>query len=701
METDCKSISNQKNESTPNPSYNWKDVTPEFFDSIKELELGELLHGYFFGLFEAMSAIEIMDPKMDAGMMCNRESKAIKLKDLKLSDLSVSEQISIIDVTLACLVSWLEGHSLAQTVFTNLYFQKPYEIEVVPLKAFCICIYKIIEEIRDFANRAQVFEEEDFQPALYNYHYFNEISVTRVIGMMREVDESISHKLKSNANSDENESYIALNTRIKFVRLFFQILLSFNRRENHSSSMGETQRLLTTCGLLIPSLINTVDKGVPKVGNWCYDLGFDPLINQKLLPPTFPRYTKIKPADEAYVYFDSLLTRLKQICKLTNCVTYISALECFIELGHNNHLCIVSRSIMQTLYFPQTNRVFGTQDFEDCLKEWAKAFIAPPSLIPRLNILSNSQAKDCIHNFFDHCTRPFAGLIQICGHNKARQRDKLAHLMEDFSALQDESQRVDAFLHSFSSKLDPPREHLASFSTWIIYHTIRIMIMYLLSGFELELYSPHEYQYIYWYLYQFLYGWLVSTLNRADNVLLGNDSLVDSQKNRTKRNKPKKKKPHPYSQEIIMCHAMQSLTGAYFKTLIGFQLEGKIRTPKHAKFDNEKVRYEHRFAAFSAVAVPPPFSYNEFQMTRCQVRDSASGDSGILYLNSCELFHQARCLLDTIAQPHSQQVLDLIKVCKTNFVTMKLLASGYMRGPDVSLDFDFTTNSHFPILKLS
>jgi hypothetical protein len=48
------------------------------------------------------------------------------------------------------------------------------------------------------------------------------------------------------------------------------------------------------------------------------------------------------------------------------------------------------------------------------------------------------QAKECVNNFFDHCTRPFAGLIQICGHNKARQRDKLAHLMEDFSALQDE-----------------------------------------------------------------------------------------------------------------------------------------------------------------------------------------------------------------------------------------------------------------------
>lgn len=57
----------------------------------------------------------------------------------------------------------------------------------------------------------------------------------------------------------------------------------------------------------------------------------------------------------------------------------------------------------------------------------------------------------------------------------------------------------------------------------------------------------------------------MSTLNRADNVFLGSESPVDSQKNRAKRNKIKKKKTHPYSQEIVMCHAMQSLTGAYFK----------------------------------------------------------------------------------------------------------------------------------------
>lgn len=54
---------------------------------------------------------------------------------------------------------------------------------------------------------------------------------------------------------------------------------------------------------------------------------------------------------------------------------------------------------MQTLYFPQTHRVFGTQDLDDCLRDWAKSFIAPPSLIPRFNILSIPQV--ILNDFFN------------------------------------------------------------------------------------------------------------------------------------------------------------------------------------------------------------------------------------------------------------------------------------------------------------
>ena len=38
----------------------------------------------------------------------------------------------------------------------------------------------------------------------------------------------------------------------------------------------------------------------------------------------------------------------------------------------------------------------------------------------------------------------------------------------------------------------------ACFGTWVLYHVLRVMIAYLLSGLELELYSVHEYHYIFW-----------------------------------------------------------------------------------------------------------------------------------------------------------------------------------------------------------
>ena len=109
--------------------YNWKLVTNDFMEASKDLELGELLHDNMFGLFEAMSAIEMMDPKMDAGMAKAGNIKrrkplsfneAIEKKVLPWDSITAPDFITNFDHTMACFVTWLEGHSLAQTVFTNL-----------------------------------------------------------------------------------------------------------------------------------------------------------------------------------------------------------------------------------------------------------------------------------------------------------------------------------------------------------------------------------------------------------------------------------------------------------------------------------------------------------------------------------------------------------------------------------------------------
>jgi hypothetical protein len=56
----------------------WFEITSEFQGAVTDLDMGELLHDNLFGLFEAMSAIEMMDPKMDAGMICNRGARKAK-----------------------------------------------------------------------------------------------------------------------------------------------------------------------------------------------------------------------------------------------------------------------------------------------------------------------------------------------------------------------------------------------------------------------------------------------------------------------------------------------------------------------------------------------------------------------------------------------------------------------------------------------
>lgn len=71
----------------------WKDITTEFFGCVKELKLGELIHDNMFGLFDAMSAIEMMDPKMDAGMCCNKEATPLNFQTAV--EVSVVEQANL------------------------------------------------------------------------------------------------------------------------------------------------------------------------------------------------------------------------------------------------------------------------------------------------------------------------------------------------------------------------------------------------------------------------------------------------------------------------------------------------------------------------------------------------------------------------------------------------------------------------------
>lgn len=430
-----------------------------------DLQLGELLHDELFGLFEAMSAIEMMDPKMDAGMLCNRGTnkpytfnQAVEIGTIKLDNFTSSELIGIMDSTFSCIVSWLEGHSLAQTVFTNLYLHQPGCIIDKTLKTFCYSVYKIIEIIKETINRAIVFEEEDFQNITYGYKLQHDITEQKIIAMLREIEEELHKKSRIKPINENNENEyndgLALYSRIRFTKLFYQILSSMGKKDNLMQNTSDCQRFLTNCTDMIQVMIKTVCRGdkYDDLTNHPTVMGFDSMINQRLLPPTFPRYTKIRPRINALEYIDELLNRLKIVIKITNTNGFHNALDFFIEFSRTSP-CILSRSMLQILYLPGSNRVFGMHNFTDILKDSARNFSAPPVLLPKNTLLQNHQARECVETFFHHCTSLFGSLLQLSGHNRARQRDKLAHLLLDFATLHDEVIFLFfKFLHQFYLK---------------------------------------------------------------------------------------------------------------------------------------------------------------------------------------------------------------------------------------------------------
>ncbi|XP_076101281.1 N-alpha-acetyltransferase 35, NatC auxiliary subunit-like isoform X5 [Mytilus galloprovincialis] len=631
------SCNENKQEMTIHPDnkavYHWRDVTSEFIEAAGELELGELLHDASFGLFEAMSAIEMMDPKMDAGMMCNQIQRkvlnfeqAVSADTCKIKELSIPQLIGIIDASMACLVTWLEGHSLAQTVFTNLYLHDPYIIEDRCLKAFSIGMLKIIDHIRDRVNRASVFEEEDFQTMTYGFKMAADITDVRATGMMKEVEDDINRILKTTRSKpgedrqpdieQEHELNMALYARIKFSRLLLTLLLSLNKEK--CEGVPHVKKLVTQMEEVLPVIKTTLSCGIQpetkEVSKNDYPtiMGFEPLVNQRLLPPTFPRYTVIKSREECVSYMETLMNQLHILPEITQMVSLHTILDTFKEFSKSSP-CVLSRSLIQLTFLPVNKRVFGTIPMVDYLKDTIRNFIAPPCLSQKSQLYNNAQAKTFVDAWFMQAVRPVCTLIQIPGHNRARQRDKWGHILEELSALQEEADKVDAYLHQLLSKTEPSRQHIACLGNWVLYLILQAMVSYLLAGFELELYATYEYHYVYWYLSEMLYSWMINTLHRADNFLLEHETVADSQqKGKSNKKNKKKKRTKTLNKEITQAQAEQQLFNGYYKAVLGFRQDGKLFQPNF-EFDSEEVRYSHRFQPFTTVSTPPYIHYNQYR----------------------------------------------------------------------------------------
>ena len=457
------------------PHYEWKDITAQFAAASRTLPIGQLVKDENFGLFEAMSAIELMDPKMDAGMLCNKElcqvSSAEEAIEKGLLPLSIGTEdiIGVSDELLSCICTWLNGHSLAQTVLTCLYLHSIPQIESPVLVSICNAALKCCELIYCIISTAGCYEEEDFLSCTYGYSLSPNMSSSKVIALLKDGEDELNRKIKRGQDILPAED--AILKRLTFWKYFVIVLHKIQMFEKKNiEPLKEDLKVLFHTVSPIKTSLQTGTQAVVNNQKHRKMVGFEYLVNQKLLASTPPRYIEIMERNAMCEYLMRLFAHIELVTKIGDSLTLSSIIRFFVRFSEQNP-CVLSRSCLFYVFL-MGNKVLGEEPFTKIIKEEIKTFSYPVSFFSPY--MSDANVKSLVNNFLDGTALCIQDYLQAMCHNKGRQRRKLGALLPDLSDLYKKSENFDNMLHAYLSNTDHSANHMRSYSCWVLFITVEV-----------------------------------------------------------------------------------------------------------------------------------------------------------------------------------------------------------------------------------
>ncbi|KAI8334017.1 Mak10 subunit, NatC N-terminal acetyltransferase-domain-containing protein [Chlamydoabsidia padenii] len=699
----------------------WKDITTFLDEATKEMEEGELVHLQSFTLFDAMSAIEIMDPRMDTGMvMEDNESKGTDYDINQM--LSPSQVLWMMDRLLACEMAWLSGHSLAQTVYTCIYFHHVRNQDNPPslstnvvnldllmqavFRAYMLGSVKTCHHIWNEMISGNIYEEEDFTTNLFGLSLYDDISDTDV---MNELQLAL-RMLKMYMDSNKSQVIEAIHQRLLSCKLFLQSLLHL--APTQSAHLNEAQQTLAD---LIKQLDpSPTDKSATSIFD-SLELGqevkgaFDPNINRKFTSQAPPRTVSLPTHEEAYQEFILIIKRLESICTIfdppsatspPSLPSVASLMNFFARFaGDKPYPDAFSRSKLNSLFYSE-GRVFGTLNATDLVTDSILDYVQLPQYWLELAHPDDpkplADAKLSLRRFLDqNVALPFVDFFKIQCHNRARQRRILCKVLGEWEGIQEEALHLDrkfqdaeiALLGEGRSQQTEDLQNIYHFSLWAYNMKMKMMEQILLLGFELDLYGDCEYATIYWY-----HWYLQSVLERCYE-------RQDQQQHDNKVSHAH------YSQQLNSIK--KDLSIGTFKLLLAAKKAGQWKL-QQLRFDDPETRFNHRLKPFTTLTSPPFQGYDRF------LQDSATDhlQSSTLLNAAAEDFSTAKKSLEgllrvpkevsrtELCHDSSQKVLlSMVKTCvANNIVIQQLLKNGDAPGKKVTLAFKY--HPWWPIMQL-
>ncbi|KAI5681918.1 hypothetical protein M9H77_03146 [Catharanthus roseus] len=693
----------------------WADVSSLLTLACEDLCDGELIHGVNFNLFAAMSALEIMDPKMDSGIVSAYYSVDEAIENgaapIPLSfdkTIDIQRTIDIMDHVIACEATWHRGHSLAQTVFSCIYLLRPDRTSShALLHSYCRVVRATCNLVVSAVSETRTNEEEDLFTITYGLQLKAE-GDEKCLSILHAVEETISRQFRAckaptskkrvledieplQTNPDLEEGFCkALLCRLRFRKHFYHVLISMRRPQGKGLELarkhityclseldsmlklGEFLRLNNSYGTIVDGIENQT------TASGCQPIGFDPTLNSRLSAPTPPRAIKLLSWRKAIEYFQKLLYDLHILCFCS----LDSALEMvmhFVVEFQKLHPDLVARSYLQLLLV-QDGKIFG--------RDPIFAVICKAALLPDVAKNHAIQTNEAVVQL----CQLLINLLRILCTNAAWQRRKLGKVLQEWRIIY--MQLEISFTHEFgdiSSSSNGENLNMKICNhilIWVEEQTYWIASRFLMLGFELDLYSPSEYCMVYWYIYFVL-------VKLADKTHF---KVMSSNDNSTRRGKKKrdslkhlaKNYQIPAEVQLLQCQiylakGLTTMLAALRNEYNFFQNQGP--------FNSEYERFNQHFELLQKAGLPDQLAYFSFKDAADQARLSA------LSLHNCFKDAQriARDLRTTFSNDPDKlaEVQKIEQVAEHNVVALNLIRRLGTLDPSLKVLFEFSYHPYF------
>ncbi|OLP85504.1 N-alpha-acetyltransferase 35, NatC auxiliary subunit [Symbiodinium microadriaticum] len=598
-------------DSPPGKDEEWVDITTLCDLAVNGMNVGEMVESSTFRLYDAMSAIEIMDPKMDTGFRSNEDMSLEKALTSGLVGKVLEEKVlaGVIDHLLMYYLLWLDGHTIIQTCFSCLYLQDPKRLlaPLPELASFVDALLIVCQHAQNAVTAAGVFDDEDFVPTMFG--------VDLQACVFSSDPQKVSNRLRKECDRLRAEKGDLVACRLEFMEQYMLAVVSLTGPNKGEAATAHLDKSLQLLQRMEANAEPPSDEVLQR---------FDASTNRKLLVPGPPR--TVEPIKDPKVAFKMWTCHVQELTACTSLLDRsLNQLLQGVVVHKDESPNVLVRSIAQlTVAAPGFVRRL--------LLESLETHLFPPEALQHCKRLADP--------FINRCESMFLHLMKLAHLNTTRRFRRLAHVFPDFNELQHEAWRLDEALKAtFAANLRYNRPSWA----WIQEFTLQAMVSKLLLGFQLELYDEAEFHMIYWYV-DYLLGLRIYNLNE---VFHSKEATAGGGKKKS-HPRPKdalgKLKPRNPPTSLLLLEATQSLVRGLFRAL-AFCCHGLLSSPPAVEAGLCQ-RFVLRFRSLEQFRLPHLPSFEDFKQSAVLAQDCAERRS--VLQASQNSFLEATQLLDRV-----------------------------------------------------